>query len=97
MIHSKYPGRLNGLSQSGSSVGTFLIFTVAGSVADYLGWEAVFYVTGASTLVWAILWFYLAYDTPASHPRIDREEREFIENSLDGAVDRLSSLKHKLD
>ena len=81
--------RLSGLTHSGSSVGTFLIFTVAGYVAEYLGWEAVFYVTGASTLVWVGLWFYLAYDTPATHPRIDKEEREFIERSLHGALDRL--------
>ena len=72
--------------QSGASVGTFLIFTLAGYLADTLGWEAVFYVTGGCTVVWVIAWFYLAYDTPASHPRIDKEEKEYIETSL-GEVD----------
>ena len=68
-----------------------MIFTLAGSVADYLGWEAVFYVTGALTLVWVILWFYLVYDTPALHPRIDMEERKYIENSIGvGDIDRYS-------
>ena len=90
LYHDALPlHRLSGLTHSGCSVGTFLIFTVAGYIAEYLGWEAVFYVTGASTLVWVGLWFYLAYDTPATHPRIDKEEREFIESSLHGALDRL--------
>ena len=67
-----------------------MIFTIAGYVADYLGWEAVFYVTGASTLVWVVLWFYLVYDTPAEHPRIAKEEREHIELSIGcGNIDRL--------
>jgi MFS family permease len=80
---------LNGIVQGGASVGTFLIFTLAGYVADNLGWEAVFYVTGACTLVWVVLWFYLAYDTPGQHPRIDKEEREYIETSLgDADIDR---------
>ena len=81
--------RLNGFVQSGASIGTFLIFTLAGYIADNLGWEAVFYVTGSLTLVWVVFWFYLAYDTPRLHPRIDKEEMEYIETSLgDGDIDR---------
>ena len=57
-------------------------------MADYFGWEAVFYVTGGTTLVWIFFWFYLVYDTPAMHPRISKEEQEYIESSLEGVVDR---------
>ena len=78
--------RLNGIVQSGSSVGTFIIFTLSGYLADYAGWEPVFYVTGACSLVWVCFWFYLVYDTPGQHPRIDQEERDYIETSL-GVVD----------
>ena len=74
--------RLNGIYVSGASIGTLIIFTLAGYIADNLGWEAVFYVTGGSSLVWVVFWFYLVYDTPAQHPRIDKEEREYIESAI---------------
>ena len=67
---------------SGASIGTVLIFTFSGYVADNLGWEAVFYITGGCSLVWVVFWFYLVYDTPAKHPRIDLQEREFIEKEI---------------
>jgi len=74
--------QLNGIYVSGASIGTLVIFTLAGYVADSLGWEAVFYVTGGSSLVWVLFWFYLVYDTPGQHPRIDKAEREYIESSI---------------
>ena len=33
---------------------------------------------GSLTLIWAILWFWLVYDTPSSHPTISNEELEYI-------------------
>ena len=33
---------------------------------------------GSLTLIWAILWFWLVYDTPSSHPTISKEELEYI-------------------
>ena len=44
-------------------MGTLIIFTVAGVVADTLGWAAVFYVTGASSLVWVAAWWLLVKST----------------------------------
>jgi len=74
--------QLQGIFWSGASFGTLVIFTLAGYIADNLGWEAVFYVTGGCSLVWVVGWFYLVYDTPAQHPRIDTEEREYIEKAI---------------
>ena len=73
---------LNGIVCAGGSLGTLVIFTLAGALADTLGWEAVFYVTGGLGLVWVAAWFPLVADTPALHPRISREERDFIQTSL---------------
>ena len=74
--------QLNGIYVSGASIGTLFIFTLAGYIADTLGWEAVFYVTGCFSLVWVVFWFLLVADTPADHPRISKEEREYIETSI---------------
>ena len=74
--------RLQGIFWSGASIGTLIIFTLAGYIADTLGWEAVFYVTGCLSLVWVVFWFMLVADTPADHPRITKEEKEYIETSI---------------
>ena len=74
--------RLQGIFWSGASIGTLIIFTLAGILADHLGWEAVFYVTGGLSLLWVVFWFLMVADTPAQHPRISPEERSYIEASL---------------
>ena len=33
-------------------------------------------------MVWAVMWFFLIYNSPAMHPRISIEEREYIEKAL---------------
>ena len=35
------------LGYSGTSMGTVIVFPIAGLIADNLGWEAVFYITGS--------------------------------------------------
>ena len=37
---------------------------------------------GAMGVVCSIMWFFLVYDSPAQHPRISDEEREYIEKAL---------------
>ena len=37
---------------------------------------------GVLGLVWSVMWWFLVYDTPAKHPRIMIEEREYIEKAL---------------
>ena len=82
--------RLNGIYASGASIGTLIIFSLAGYISDTLGWEAVFYVTGSLSLLWVIFWFLLVADTPAQHPRISQEERKYIQTSIgqSSTVDR---------
>jgi len=40
------------------------------------------FTAGAVGVIWAIMWFFLVYDSPAQHPRISAEEREYIEKAL---------------
>merc|ERR1719342_541924 len=82
--------KLQGIFWSGASIGTLIIFTLAGYISDTLGWDAVFYVTGSLSLLWVIIWFLLVADTPAEHPRISQDERHYIETSIgqSSTVDR---------
>ncbi|XP_045108565.1 putative inorganic phosphate cotransporter [Portunus trituberculatus] len=55
--------------------------TLCGFVIEMLGWEAVFYVTGASSLAWCILWYFCMYNDPKDHPRISQEELKYIKGT----------------
>lgn len=47
-----------------------------------MGWESVFYVQGAMTLVWCVLWFILVTDSPRQHKGISEAEKEYILASI---------------
>ncbi len=55
---------------AGSSVGTCLLFPIGGLLAGTLGWESVFYATGAAGVLWTLAWYFLVFDSPATHPRL---------------------------
>lgn len=55
---------------------------MAGLLADSYGWQSVFYVMGALSGVWMMLWVWLVQDKPNLQPLISSEERTFIETSL---------------
>jgi MFS family permease len=55
---------------------------VCGFIIHRWGWEWVFYVSGVAGSVWFMAWWFLVFDSPAKHPRISPEEREYILDSL---------------
>lgn len=65
-----------------SSLGAAITLPICGFLIDLIGWESVFYFTGLVGLIWSILWFVLVFETPATHPRITVEEKEYIETSI---------------
>ena len=42
----------------------------------------MFTLEGTSGLLWFIVWLFVAFDDPASHPRISLAEKEYIESSI---------------
>lgn len=79
----------------GSSVGVAVFFPVFGYLISWTSWEWVFHLTGVTGIIWFFAWNYLAFDTPAKHPRIDPEERAYIEKSL-GTVDQNHSKVNRI-
>lgn len=67
---------------AGGQIGTVFGMPISGLLCDRFGWESVFYFFGAAGLVWAVMWFFLIYNSPAVHPRISIEECEYIEKAL---------------
>ncbi|KAI5748660.1 hypothetical protein M8J76_001052 [Diaphorina citri] len=70
----------------GSSIGAALTYPICGVINDILGWEYVYYITGAIVILWFIIWMCIVYDTPAQHPRISPQEKHYIETCLGQSV-----------
>ncbi|XP_074645344.1 sialin-like isoform X1 [Tubulanus polymorphus] len=70
----------------GTHIGTVLTMGTGGYICAYVGWEAIFYITGTLNLAWCLLWLFLVYETPATHPRVSTDERKYIEKSLVGMI-----------
>lgn len=71
----------------GSSFGIGIFYPIFGIIIEYISWEWVFHTCAILGTIWFIAWQYYVYDSPAEHPRICPEEKNFIENSLATAVD----------
>ncbi|XP_068140432.1 sialin-like [Drosophila tropicalis] len=66
----------------GTSAGTALSILLAGLLSAEWGWESVFYVMGALSCIWMLLWVILVQDNPNKQRFISPEERQMITSSL---------------
>ncbi|XP_075233630.1 sialin-like isoform X2 [Lycorma delicatula] len=66
---------------SGCFFGNVYTSASAGYIAKYLGWPAVFYITGLFSLIWAIVCGKIIKNDPAHDKYISNEELEYIKNS----------------
>merc|ERR1719431_2407771 len=71
---------IGSIAFSGASLGTVLSMMSSGVITSLLDWEAIFYIQGALSLVWCILWAVLVSDSPASSRFAKPEEKEYIES-----------------
>lgn len=65
------------LFQMGTSVGNMIAPPLVAFCILAWNWQAAFIVTGALSLVWAVMWW-VAYRDPAEHPRLSEGERDAI-------------------
>ncbi|CAK9829685.1 Putative inorganic phosphate cotransporter [Anthophora retusa] len=75
--------RLGTFAYAGAQFGTVICFPISGVLAiSRIGWPSIFYVFGAISILWSILFFVLGSDSPAQHSRISEREKRYIQNSL---------------
>jgi MFS transporter, ACS family, hexuronate transporter len=67
-----------GVFQMGTSIGSMVAPPLVAFCILAYNWQAAFIVTGALSLLWAMLWWW-AYRTPDAHPLLSPKEREQIE------------------
>lgn len=70
----------------GGTFGTVITWPVAGILMETLGWVYAFYIPALVTFALTIVWFYVISDTPAEHPRIRTEEKEYIQKAIGDTV-----------
>ncbi|XP_052751162.1 sialin isoform X2 [Galleria mellonella] len=61
-----------------SSLGAAITMPICGFLIAHFGWESAFYFTGLIGAMWSVAWFAVVYDTPADHPRISEEEKNYL-------------------
>jgi ACS family hexuronate transporter-like MFS transporter len=66
-----------GIFNSGSNIGAVIAPIIVTFVTIRFGWRWAFIVTGLLGFIWLFFWIYL-YRTPAKHPRIRKEELDYI-------------------
>lgn len=79
----------NGTVTAGALVGIALTYPVFGWLMDCIGWPAAFVVSGAALALLGVVWYALAADSPADHPRTNAAERELV--AADGAAPRATA------
>ena len=71
-----------GIFNSGSNIGAIIAPLSVPIIADNLGWEWAFIITGMFGFVWLILWF-MYYEVPRKQKRISEQELLYIESDRD--------------
>lgn len=65
-----------------NGIGTVIDWSMSGFIIEKFGWQYAFYVVVVILGIFAIIWFFIVYDSPSKHPKITQSEKDFIEGKL---------------
>ncbi|XP_031355448.1 sialin-like [Photinus pyralis] len=71
----------------GLSIGMAISLIISGFIIASLGWKYVFYVSGTLGILWCLAWYFLAFDKPELHPRIEYKELHYISRHREDILD----------
>lgn len=71
-----------GVFNSGSTVGAIIAPVIVSGITIAFGWQWAFIVTGAIGFIWIVFWLAF-YHLPEKHPKITREEYDYIHQDKD--------------
>ncbi|XP_035662120.1 sialin-like [Branchiostoma floridae] len=75
-------GRLLAIIFAGETLGVFVGFSLTAYLITQFGWAVTLYITGVAGVVFCCIWYLLAFDSPAVHPRITETERAYVESNV---------------
>jgi len=71
-------GRANGIIFAGVGFGSAVTPYIVTQIILHLGWRASFWISAGIGLLGALVWYFIARDTPEQHARISASERSHI-------------------
>ncbi|CAH1116345.1 unnamed protein product [Phaedon cochleariae] len=72
----------------GNTLSTCITFPLVGAVTAAWGWDWGFHVLSIQILVFCVIFFFVASDTPDSHKFISQEEKDFIREAQGASVSK---------
>ncbi|XP_052760333.1 uncharacterized transporter slc-17.2-like isoform X2 [Mya arenaria] len=78
--------KLTTVCYAGTTLGFVATFSTSGVLCEYgfdNGWGSIFYLTGGLGVLWSMVWWYIAADTPSRHPRISGDEVKYIKGLVE--------------
>ena len=84
--------RLATISFCGSYAGPVLGYALGGFLVEKYGaysFLSPFYVSCTLNFIWLIVFCLSAHDTPATHPTISQDERDYIERTIGDTVEHM--------
>ncbi|KAH8329414.1 hypothetical protein KR074_010241 [Drosophila pseudoananassae] len=84
-------GKLGALVLGGGQVGTIMGNLLSGVLIDAYSWHFVFYFFGGLGVVWFVIFAFLCYSEPSTHPFIKPSEREYLIKEI-GPISRNKDL-----
>lgn len=73
----------------GNTLGTVITLPVLGLIIETIGWLWAYIIPAMIACLWTLIWYFTVADSPSEHWRITDEERDYINDSLSGAVKRV--------
>jgi len=71
-----------GIFNSGTNIGAILAPLTVPFIAQSIGWQWAFIITGSIGFIWLIFWFAM-YEIPAKHKRLSQAEYNYIHSDAD--------------
>lgn len=75
-----------GIFNSGTNIGAVITPLTVPWIAEKMGWQYAFILTGAVGFLWLLLWIFI-YEIPAKNKRLSKEEYSYITSDLDESVE----------
>lgn len=78
-VPKKETGKATGFVQAGLPVGIAITMPIATWIIQTWNWQTVFYSFAFIAPVWCLLWWKFGKDSPDLHPKISKEELDYIQ------------------
>lgn len=85
-IPKKESALAQGVVMIGTPLGITLTYAIAPTILEGLGWRFLFYFFACLGPIWLVAWYFLGKSKPEDHPRVTKEELDYIRSDRGGVV-----------